>query len=130
MHSKFSRRNFLKLTAATAASGRFLLFPERASAAQKKLSIAKWAHFVPEFDPWFEGMAAEWGKQHDTQVVVDRIPAERIHADVGAEIEEILRVRRFLDSRPAALLRGLLERGRHAPGSGALRQPAQRREEN
>jgi multiple sugar transport system substrate-binding protein len=86
MHSKFSRRNFLKLTAATAASGPFFLFPERASAAQKKLSIARWAHFVPEFDPWFEGMAAEWGKQHDTQVFVDRIPAERIHAVAGTEV--------------------------------------------
>src|SRR5258708_737111 len=83
---KLRRRDFVKL-AATAASGPFFLFPGRAASNQKTLKIAKWAHFVPEFDQWFDGeLAAEWGKQHDTKVVVDHVPAEKINALAAAEV--------------------------------------------
>ena len=86
--SKSSRRDFLKLTAATAAFGPFFLFPDRAAASQKTLKIAKWAHFLPEFDQWFVNvMAAEWGKQNDTKVTVDLIPVEEIRARALAEVK-------------------------------------------
>lgn len=83
-----SRRNFLKLTAATVALGPFFLFPERAQASQKTLKIAKWAHFLPEFDHWFVNvLAQEWGKKHDTKVIVDRIPVEQVYARAWAEVK-------------------------------------------
>src|SRR6266571_2634744 len=82
---KHSRRDFIRLAAGAAASG--LLFPERGRAQQKTLKIAKWAHFMPEFDRWFEDeIAGEWGKRHDTQVVVDHVPAEKIGALAAAEV--------------------------------------------
>src|SRR5258708_6095140 len=80
-----SRRDFIKLAAGAAASG--LLFSERALAQPKTLKIAKWAHFVSEFDRWFEDeLAGEWGKRHDTQVVVDHVRVEKIGAVGGAEV--------------------------------------------
>jgi multiple sugar transport system substrate-binding protein len=83
-----SRREFLKLAATTAAFGPFFLFSDRALASQKKLKIAKWAHFLPDYDQWFEGeVAREWGKQNDTQVVVDHIPVEQIHARAATEVK-------------------------------------------
>ena len=84
---KFSRRNFLKLTATAVAAGPFLSFPGHVFAGQKTLKIAKWAHFLQEFDIWFEGMARDWGQQHGTVVTVDEIPVESIHALAKAEIK-------------------------------------------
>lgn len=80
-----SRRDFLKLTATAAALGPFFAFPDRALAAQKTLKIAKWVHFLPEFDAWFEGMAQEWGQHNDTRVTVDEIPVESVYAQAKAE---------------------------------------------
>jgi multiple sugar transport system substrate-binding protein len=82
-----SRRNFMRLAAGAAAVGPFFRFPDRALASQKTLKIAKWAHFVPEFDPWFEGMAKDWGKQHNMEIFVDEIPVEKISATAAAEIK-------------------------------------------
>lgn len=81
-----SRRNFLKLAAGAAAFGPFFSFPERALAGQKTLKIAKWAHFLPEFDHWFQNvLAREWGHKNDTKVTVDLIPIEEIRARAFAE---------------------------------------------
>jgi hypothetical protein len=78
---KLSRRHFLRFAASAAAVGPFFTFPERALAGQKTLKIAKWAHFLPEYDLWFEGvLAREWGEQRDTRVIVDLIPVEQISA--------------------------------------------------
>jgi multiple sugar transport system substrate-binding protein len=83
---KFSRRDFLRITAASAAIGPFFLFPGRASASQKRLKVAKWAHFLPEYDDWFvHTLAREWGLQNDTRVTVDNIPVENISAVASAE---------------------------------------------
>jgi multiple sugar transport system substrate-binding protein len=80
-----SRRDFIKLAAGAAAS--VLLLPESALPQQKTLKIAKWAHFVPEYDRWFEDeLAAKWGKLHDTQVIVDHIPVEKIGALAASEV--------------------------------------------
>ena len=86
--SKSSRRDFLKLTAATAAFGPFFLFPDRAAASQKTLKIAKWAHFLPEFDQWFVNvLAREWGQKKDIKITVDLIPVEEVYARAKAEIK-------------------------------------------
>jgi multiple sugar transport system substrate-binding protein len=83
-----SRRNFLKLAAAAAAFGPFFSFPERALASQKTLKIAKWAHFLPEFDQWFQNVVAkEWGQKNDTRVTVDLLPVEEIRARAFAEAQ-------------------------------------------
>lgn len=85
---KTSRRNFLKLAAGTAALGPFFSFPGRALAAQNTLKIAKWAHFLPEFDHWFVNvMAAAWGKQNDTKVTVDLIPVEQVRDRAFADVK-------------------------------------------
>lgn len=86
--SRFSRREFLKFAAVSAAAGPFFAFPSRALASQRTLRIAKWAHLVPEFDLWFERMANEWGRQHDVNVIVDRIPAEQIHQLASEEVKQ------------------------------------------
>jgi multiple sugar transport system substrate-binding protein len=81
-----SRRDFLKLAAGAAAVAPF--FPVRALASQKTLKIAKWAHFLPEFDQWFVNvLAKEWGRQNDTQVTVDLIPMEAVSARAAAEVK-------------------------------------------
>lgn len=82
-----SRRDFIKSAAGAAMAGPFFLFPSQALASQKTLKIAKWAHFMPAFDAWFEDMAREWGKQHDTRVVVDSIPVEKVSAAATAEVK-------------------------------------------
>jgi len=78
------RRDFIRL--ATGAAAGPLLIGRSARAGQKTLRIAKWAHFLPEFDAWFESVAADWGRQHHTRVSVDRIPVESIAAAAAAEI--------------------------------------------
>lgn len=86
--SHTSRRDFLKLAAGTAAFGPFFHFPVRALAGQKTLKIAKWTHFLPEFDQWFVNvLAAEWGRQNETRVTVDVIPVEQIRERAFAEVK-------------------------------------------
>ena len=86
--AKASRRDFLKLAVGAAAFGPFFLFPERSLASQKTLKIAKWAHFLPEFDQWFVNvLAKEWGQNNDTNVTVDIIPVEQIRDRAFAEVK-------------------------------------------
>lgn len=67
--------------------GPHLLFHGRTLTTPKTLKIAKWPHFLPEFDSWFEtAVAKEWGRRNDTQVTVDLIPVEQIHARATAEV--------------------------------------------
>jgi multiple sugar transport system substrate-binding protein len=87
--SKTSRRDFLKLAASATALGPFFLFPDRVLAGQKTLTIAKWAHFLPEFDHWFVNvLAKEWGQKHETKVTVNIIPIEEVHARASAEVKQ------------------------------------------
>jgi multiple sugar transport system substrate-binding protein len=79
------RRHFMRLVAGAAAAGPLLLSP-RAQAGRKTLRIAKWAHFVPEFDAWFESVAREWGQRHHIGISVERIPVESIGAAAAAEV--------------------------------------------
>src|SRR5260370_24406336 len=85
--TKPSRRDVVRLAAATAAVGPYVAIPDRKLASQQTLKIAKWAHFLPEYDEWFAGtLAEEWGRQHDTKVVVDHMPVESIHALATADV--------------------------------------------
>jgi len=80
-----SRRDVVRL-AATAVAAPFVAAPARAQASQPTLKIAKWAHFLPDYDAWFcELLAEQWGRQHDTKVVVDLIPVDSVHAVASAE---------------------------------------------
>lgn len=82
---RFTRREFVKISAA-AAAGPFFLFPVRVAAQQKTLKILQWSHFVPAFDKWFDGVfAKQWGQRHDTNVIVDHIAAREVNARGAAE---------------------------------------------
>ncbi|MGC2696075.1 MAG: twin-arginine translocation signal domain-containing protein [Candidatus Angelobacter sp.] len=84
---RVTRRNFIKLAAGAAAVGPFFVFTPNAFASEKTLKVAKWAHFLPEFDDWFINvMAADWGKQNKTKVTVDVIPVEEIRDRAFAEV--------------------------------------------
>jgi multiple sugar transport system substrate-binding protein len=83
---RFTRRNFIK-AAGAAAVGPFFVFTPNAFASEKTLKVAKWAHFLPEFDDWFVNvMAAQWGKQNQTNVTVDVIPVEEMRGRAFAEV--------------------------------------------
>jgi multiple sugar transport system substrate-binding protein len=81
-----SRREFNKLAAGAAAVVPFLLCSGRALASRKQLKVAKWQHFLPQFDAWFEATAKEWGRQHDILVTIDEIPVEKIGPAAAAEV--------------------------------------------
>lgn len=70
-----SRRGFLKKTATSAlAVGVGPAIIPSGRAQQKKLSILKWKNFIPEFDRWFnDDFVKQWGRQNDTQVIVESI---------------------------------------------------------
>jgi len=88
-----TRRKFLELAGAAAAAGPALRLgavagvPQAPHPVRKTLKIAKWAHFLPEHDRWFEDvLARDWGQRHDTRVVVDHIPVEEVGARAAAEV--------------------------------------------
>jgi multiple sugar transport system substrate-binding protein len=84
---KVSRRNFIKLAAGAAVAGPFFVFTPDVFASSTTLKVAKWAHFLPEFDDWFVNVAAaEWGKQNNTKVTVDLIPVEQVRERAFAEV--------------------------------------------
>lgn len=87
--SRVTRRDFVRLAAAAATAGPLLRFPSGVfgePARQRTLRIAKWAHFLPEYDHWFDdAVARQWGERHDTQVIVDHLPVEEIGARAAAE---------------------------------------------
>lgn len=78
-----NRRDFIKRAAAGTAAASLL--SQRALASQKTLRILKWEHFLPDFDHWFEGAAREWGLAHDTKVILDKVPVEKIGTAAWAE---------------------------------------------
>lgn len=127
-----SRRRFLRLAASTAAFGPFFAFPTRALASQRTLRIAKWAHILPEFDEWFvKVMAAEWGKQNDTKVIVDLVPVEEIRARALVEVKAGKGHDLFIFPWPPAEFSGdVIDHGEIyraiAPRYGAIQQLAHR----
>ncbi|MGH7429021.1 MAG: ABC transporter substrate-binding protein, partial [Candidatus Methylomirabilaceae bacterium] len=83
-----SRRDFLKAAGAVAAGiGANIIIPGRSRAAKKTLRILQWNHFVPGYDKWFNGTyVKEWGRKHDTEVIVDNIGAAGLNARAAAEV--------------------------------------------
>lgn len=79
------RRNFLRLAAGASAAGPLLFIADPARASRKTLRIAKWTHFLPQFDVWFQSMAQDWGLKNQTRVTVDLIPVEQVSAAATAE---------------------------------------------
>ncbi|HXN98040.1 MAG TPA: ABC transporter substrate-binding protein [Candidatus Acidoferrales bacterium] len=87
MKTRFPRRDFIKLAASAAAVGPFFNFSHRVLGNPKTLKIAKWDHFVPEYDAWFETeWAKPWGEKNNTNVIIDSIPVEKVHAEALAEV--------------------------------------------
>ena len=91
--SKFpsvTRRRFLKDTGLTLAAASAVPvfsapFVSKALAADKSLSIVQWAHFVPEYDTWFDKFAKDWGDKNKVSVTVDHVPVQNIPARAAAE---------------------------------------------
>src|SRR6185369_1386035 len=80
-----TRRRFLRnagLTLAAAGSAPVISAPfvSRAMAQTKSLSIVQWAHFVPEYDTWFDKFAKDWGDKNKIAVTVDHVPVQNIPA--------------------------------------------------
>ena len=87
---RVTRRRFLKttgLTIAAAGSAPLLSSPfvSKALGADKSLSIVQWAHFVPEYDVWFDKFAKDWGDKNKIAVTVDHVPVQNIPARAAAE---------------------------------------------
>jgi multiple sugar transport system substrate-binding protein len=85
-----TRRRFLTntgLTVAAAGAAPLLSAPfvSKALAADESLSIVQWAHFVPEYDTWFDKFAKDWGEKNKIDVTVDHIPVQDIPARAAAE---------------------------------------------
>jgi len=85
-----TRRRFLRnagITLAAAGSAPALTAPfvSKALAADKSLSIVQWAHFVPEYDTWFDKFAKDWGENNKVAVTVDHIPVQNVPARAAAE---------------------------------------------
>jgi multiple sugar transport system substrate-binding protein len=59
----------------------------RPACAAKTLKILHWSHFVPGYDRWFNNIyTKEWGKQNDTDVIVDNINVALIESRAAAEV--------------------------------------------
>jgi multiple sugar transport system substrate-binding protein len=87
MLSEIGKRISRRQCLAAACFGPFVIFPARSQARERTLRIAKWSHFVPQFNSWFEEMAQEWGRQRDTTVTVDNLPMEQIWGKAKAEAQ-------------------------------------------
>jgi multiple sugar transport system substrate-binding protein len=81
-----SRREFLRLMASAAAFAPLVRFPHRRSTGQKTLKIARWLHFMPEYNQWFDNeYAVEWGARNGVKVEIDVISTDKIHSAASAE---------------------------------------------
>ncbi len=86
--ARASRRKFLKSTGAgivALSSAGPLIWVRNAVAADQSLSIVQWAHFVPEYDVWFDKFAKQWGEKNKVAVTVDHVPVQDIPARAAAE---------------------------------------------
>ena len=51
------------------------------------ISILQWSHFVPLYDEWFDGWAAEWGEANGIGVTVDHVTVAELPPALAAAIE-------------------------------------------
>jgi multiple sugar transport system substrate-binding protein len=84
-----SRRQVVTTAAAAGLAlgvGPFVLTGS-ARAAKKTLRILQWNHFVPAFDKWFnDEYTKEWGRQNDTEVIVDNVGITTLNSRAAAEV--------------------------------------------
>lgn len=88
--ASITRRGLLKRTGAIAGAAGLAPalsapFVSTALAQTKTLTIVQWAHFVPDYDTWFDKFAKDWGEQNKIAVTVDHIPVQNIPARAAAE---------------------------------------------
>jgi len=79
------RDTALTLAAAGTAPVLSAPFVSKGLAADTSLSIVQWAHFVPEYDTWFDKFAKDWGEKNKVAVTVDHIPVQNVPARAAAE---------------------------------------------
>ena len=52
-----------------------------------EISLLQWSHFVPRYDEWFDGYAAEWGEANGVGITVDHVNFTEIFSTLAAEID-------------------------------------------
>jgi len=51
------------------------------------LHILQWAHFVPDYDKWFDGVwTKQWGQKNDVNVTVDHINLALLFSTASSEV--------------------------------------------
>jgi len=73
-----------------AAAGTLPFLIPRFARAEKKrrLRIAQYTHFVPQYDAWFEDtLVKQWGDKNDTEVIIDRVGMTSLGSRARAEVE-------------------------------------------
>src|SRR6185369_7692512 len=90
IRSRFSRREFFKLTGSAAALAAMGPSPLRLIKPSTRLSgelkILLWSHFVPQFDVWYDAFAQNWGAENGVTVTVDHINQADLGTGTAAEI--------------------------------------------
>src|ERR1700716_1052209 len=87
--TRVTRRSCVKAAGVGAAAlSTGLVLPKYAHAQKKKtLKILQWSHFVPGYDKWFNNTyIKEWGQKNDTEVIVDNINLNLVHARAATEV--------------------------------------------
>ena len=52
-----------------------------------EISLLQWSHFVPRYDEWFDGYAAEWGEANEVGITVDHVNFTELFSTLAAEID-------------------------------------------
>lgn len=84
-----SRRQFLAGSSAlglAASVGPWVITEHSARAADKRLKLLQWSHFVPGYDEWFDDFAKSWGEENDVEVSVDHISITELATTLSSEI--------------------------------------------
>lgn len=84
-----SRRQFLAggtVLGLAASFGPWVITGRRARAADKRLKLLQWSHFVPSYDSWFDDFAKRWGEDNDVEVSIDHISIADLTTTLSSEI--------------------------------------------
>src|SRR5882672_6638836 len=83
-----TRRDIIKAaTSAGLAASAGPFFHVNPARAAKTLKILQWSHFVPGYDKWFNNTyIKEWGQKNDTEVIVDNVNLNLVHARAATEV--------------------------------------------
>ena len=57
------------------------------NAQDTEISLLQWSHFVPRYDEWFDGYAAEWGEANGVGITVDHVNFTELFSTLAAEID-------------------------------------------